>query len=95
MHQVQLLSLNQQLHILFLNRDGTLARDTEVINDFTTNGPVLAKADAFGMGVANIGDLDGNGKNVLHPRAAVRAAREGSPAEQNSNSRTTWGRELP
>ena len=53
------------VHILFLNRDGSLARATAVINDFTTNGPVLAKADAFGMGVANIGDLDGNGYDDL------------------------------
>lgn len=53
------------VHILFLNRDGSLARDTAVINDFTTNGPVLAEADAFGMGVANIGDLDGNGYDDL------------------------------
>jgi len=53
------------VHILFLKRDGTLARDTEVINDFTTNGPALATGDAFGMGVANIGDLDGNGKNDI------------------------------
>ena len=38
------------VHILFLNRDGSLARSTAVINDFTTNGPVLAEADAFGNG---------------------------------------------
>ena len=49
------------MHILFLNRDGSLARATAVINDFTTNGPVLAKEDAFGGSVANMGDLDGNG----------------------------------
>ena len=53
------------VHILFLNRDGSLARATAVINDFTTNGPVLAEGDAFGMGVANIGDLDGNGYDDL------------------------------
>ena len=53
------------VHILFLNRDGTLAKDTEVINDFTTNGPALATGDAFGIGVANIGDLDGNGYDDL------------------------------
>ena len=53
------------VHILFLNRDGTLARDTAVIDDSTANGPVLAEGDAFGMGVANIGDLDGNGYDDL------------------------------
>ncbi len=53
------------VHILFLNRDGSLARATAVINDFTTNGPVLAKEDAFGGSVANMGDLDGNGYDDL------------------------------
>ena len=59
------------VHILFLNRDGSLARATAVINDFTTNGPVLAEADAFGMGVANIGDLDGNGYDDLAASAML------------------------
>jgi len=59
------------VHILFLNRDGTLARATAVINDFTTNGPVLAEGDAFGMGVANIGDLDGNGYDDLAASAML------------------------
>ena len=55
------------VHILFLNTDGTLARATVVINgsNSITNGPTLAKGDAFGMGVANIGDLDGNGYDDL------------------------------
>ena len=59
------------VHILFLNREGGLARDTAVINDFTTNGPVLAEGDAFGMGVANIGDLDGNGYDDLAASAML------------------------
>ncbi len=59
------------VHILFLNRDGSLARATAVINDFTTNGPVLAEGDAFGMGVANIGDLDGNGYDDLAASAML------------------------
>ena len=56
------------VYILFLNRDGSLARETVVIDASTRDpdyGPALAKGDAFGMGVANIGDLDGNGYDDL------------------------------
>jgi hypothetical protein len=57
------------VHILFLNRDGTLARATAVINSEiikeANEENVLATGDAFGMGVANIGDLDNNGYNDL------------------------------
>ena len=53
------------VHILFLNRDGGLARATAVINDSTDNGPALEEADSFGHGIANIGDLDDNGKNDI------------------------------
>ena len=38
---------------------------TVEINDTTTNGPTLADDDLFGMSVANIGDLDGDGVNDL------------------------------
>ena len=55
------------VYILFLNRDGSLAEATVVIDSSSAsaNGPTLAKGDAFGMGVANIGDLDGNGYDDL------------------------------
>jgi hypothetical protein len=53
------------VHILFLNRDGGLARATAVIHDNSTNGPELATGDNFGHGIANIGDLDGNGYDDL------------------------------
>ena len=55
------------VYILFLNRDGSLAEETVVIDSSSAsaNGPTLAKGDAFGMGVANIGDLDGNGYDDL------------------------------
>ena len=73
------------VYILFLNRDGTLARDTvvidsEIMKDANGGENVLATEDAFGMGVANIGDLDGNGyddlavgamKDHTHNRGAV------------------------
>jgi len=56
------------VYILFMNRDGSLAEETVVIDASTRDpdyGPALAKGDAFGMGVANIGDLDGNGYDDL------------------------------
>jgi len=52
------------VHIIFMNTDGTV-KSTEEINDTTTNGPVLADNDYFGVSVANIGDLDGDGVNDL------------------------------
>ena len=44
--------------------DGDVTSTVE-INDSTTNGPTLANSDQFGMSVANIGDLDGDGVNDL------------------------------
>ena len=38
---------------------------TVEINDSTTNGPTLADTDNFGVSIANIGDLDGNGVDDL------------------------------
>ena len=53
------------IHILFLNRDGSLARSTVEVRDDTTNGPTLSADDAFGSSIANMGDLDGNGYDDL------------------------------
>jgi hypothetical protein len=55
------------VHILFMDEDpgNGLAKATEEINNSTTNGPELDTTDWFGMSVANIGDLDGNGINDL------------------------------
>ena len=53
------------VHIIFLNSDGTLTKQSVVINDSTTNGPDLEDSDYFGAGVEKIGDLDGNGVNDL------------------------------
>ena len=53
------------LHIIFLNSDGTLTKQSAEINDSTTNGPTLSDVDRFGSSVADIGDLDGNGVNDL------------------------------
>ena len=40
-------------------------KSTVEINDSTTNGPTLTNVDKFGISVANIGDLDGDGVNDL------------------------------
>ena len=53
------------IHILFLNTDGSLARSTVEVRDDTTNGPTLSADDAFGSSIANMGDLDGNGYDDL------------------------------
>ena len=50
--------------IIFMNTDGSVDSTVE-INDSTTNGPTLENSDQFGISVANIGDLDGDGVNDL------------------------------
>ena len=52
------------LHIMFMNTDGSIDSTVE-INSSTTNGPTLANGDRFGVSVANIGDLDGDGVNDI------------------------------
>jgi len=47
------------------SNSGGSVDSTSVINDSTTNGPILADSDQFGWSVANIGDLDGDGVNDL------------------------------
>ena len=53
------------IHILFLDTDGSLAAETVEVRDDTTNGPSLTAGDGFGSSVANIGDFDGNGFDDL------------------------------
>ena len=53
------------IHILFLDTDGSLVRSTVEVRDDTTNGPDLANSDGFGVSIANIGDFDGNGFDDL------------------------------
>ena len=50
--------------ILFMNIDGSVESTVE-IDDTTPNGPVLYTNDWFGISVANMGDLDGDGVNDL------------------------------
>ena len=52
------------VHIIFMNTDGTV-KSTKEISNSTANGPNLADNDQFGVSVANIGDLDGDGVNDL------------------------------
>ena len=52
------------IHIMFMNTDGTIDSTVE-INDSTTNGPTLTNSDFFGVSVANIGDLNGDGVNDI------------------------------
>ena len=46
-----------EVHIIFMNRDGTVKSAT-VINDDTPNGPELKAGDHFGSAVASIGALN-------------------------------------
>jgi hypothetical protein len=48
------------VHISYLNSNGSV-KSTVEINDTTTTGPVLSNTDNYGISVANIGDLNGDG----------------------------------
>ena len=48
------------IHIHFMNTDGSIDSTVE-INDLTENGPTLSENDFYGISVANIGDLNGDG----------------------------------
>ncbi len=51
---------NGAIHVMLMNSNGTVS-NTVTINDDTLNGPVLNSADEFGISIANIGDLNGDG----------------------------------
>ncbi len=52
------------LYLHFMNIGGS-RKSTTVIDDITSNGPVLNDNDRYGHDVANLGDLDGNGYTDL------------------------------
>ena len=52
------------VRIMFMDTNASVKSCVE-INDSTANGPDLAGNDYFGIAVANIGDLDGDGVNDL------------------------------
>ncbi len=58
------------VHISFLNSNGSL-KSTIEINDSTANGPSLADSDSYGISIASLGDLDGDGVNDIAVGAAA------------------------
>ena len=52
------------IHILLMNNNGTVSRTIE-INENTANGPDLNIGERFGISVANIGDLNGDGTSDI------------------------------
>jgi hypothetical protein len=48
------------VHVLLLNANGTVKRSTKIASG-TNGGPTLANIDYFGISVASLGDLDGDG----------------------------------
>jgi hypothetical protein len=55
------------IHILFMDEDpeNGLAKAAVEINDDTANGPAINNQDKFGISIANIGDLNGDGVNDI------------------------------
>jgi hypothetical protein len=64
------------LHVLFMNRDGTI-RSTQKIGNNIGGGPMLAHYAAFGAGVTSLGDFDGDGVTDI---AVTASGRTFSPA---------------
>ncbi|MFH1533806.1 MAG: S-layer homology domain-containing protein [Nitrospirota bacterium] len=52
------------VHIHFMNTDGSIDSSVE-INSSTANGPTLTDDDRYGISIANIGDLNGDGMQDL------------------------------
>jgi hypothetical protein len=52
------------VHVLFLNSAGTVKRSTKIGNNLN-GGPPLQLNERFGISLANIGDLNGDGVNDL------------------------------
>lgn len=51
-------------HLSYLNSDGSI-KSTVEFNENTVNGPSLFAGDQYGIGVANISDLDADGLNDI------------------------------
>ena len=52
------------VHVLFMNVDGTV-KSSQKIASGVGNAPALSNGDEFGIGVASLGDLDGDGITEL------------------------------
>jgi hypothetical protein len=48
------------VYVLFMKTDGTVKSSVKIASD-TNGGPTLADGDTFGISVASLGDLDGDG----------------------------------
>jgi hypothetical protein len=55
---------NGAVHVLFMRADGTV-KTLQKIASGTSGGPVLADFDEFGIGMATLGDLDGDAVTEL------------------------------
>ena len=52
------------VHVLLLNANGTVKSSVKIASG-TNGGPTLANGDRFGISVASLGDLDGDGVTDL------------------------------
>ncbi len=64
------------VHVLFLNSNGTVKSSVKIASD-TNGGPTAANAHSFGISLASLGDLDGDGVTEL----AVGADRDNTGGE--------------
>ena len=74
-------STSGAVHILFMNSDGSVEETIE-INSSTDKGPTLSAGDAFGTGLAHIGDLNGDGVNDLVVGADTHDGNGGADAKR-------------
>ena len=72
-------SNNGALHVLLMNRNGTV-KSAQEVNAGTANGPSLRAGDWFGSGVAGVGDMDGD----QIPDIVVGAGGDDAPGFRNS-----------
>jgi hypothetical protein len=52
------------VHVLFMNRNGTVKNSQRIAHNIS-GGPALADTDMFGVALASLGDLDGDGLTDL------------------------------
>ncbi len=50
----------EAIHVMLMNRNGTVSSTIE-INALTEHGPIITSGDRFGVSIANIDDLNGDG----------------------------------
>ncbi len=67
---------NGAVHVLLMNADGTV-KSSQKIADSTHGGPAMTDGDHFGISVAALGDLDGDGVTELAAGASRDTASSG------------------